>query len=78
MAFLLFSGITNNIKGGETMDKIIAYTDPENTASARVLEKSGFNRGEVNEKAYEAPDMVTKEVRWYPAVIWSLERPKSI
>ncbi|CZR51787.1 uncharacterized protein PAC_01664 [Phialocephala subalpina] len=61
---------------GEKRDMIIAYTDPENTASARVLEKSGFTKEELIEEAYEAPDTETKELRWWPAFKWHLERPK--
>lgn len=71
------SPLADDTEVGETKDKIIAYTAPDNIPSSRVLEKNGFQRGEVKEKAYEAPDMITKEMRWYPAIIWSLERPTS-
>ncbi|KUJ23263.1 acyl-CoA N-acyltransferase, partial [Mollisia scopiformis] len=66
-ALKLFVHYYWNIRDGEKRDKIIAYTSPENIPSQRVLEKSGFAKAELIEKAYPAPDPVTKKMKWWPA-----------
>ncbi|KAE8443977.1 hypothetical protein EG329_001201 [Mollisiaceae sp. DMI_Dod_QoI] len=75
-ALQLFTRFYWNIREGERKDMIIAYTAPANISSQRVLEKSGFTKGELIKQAYEAPDMLTQEMTWYPASRWHLERPK--
>ncbi|PBP23655.1 hypothetical protein BUE80_DR005351 [Diplocarpon rosae] len=56
-------------------DVLSAGTEPHNYPSQRVLEKAGFQRGPVIEKAFEAKNKVTGEVEWRSAIEWHIERP---
>jgi len=58
-------------------DALAAGTEPSNEPSARVLEKAGFTRGRTDERAFQAPNPITKELEWRAAVEWHLERPKA-
>ncbi|KAL2068992.1 hypothetical protein VTL71DRAFT_15330 [Oculimacula yallundae] len=58
------------------MEKLNAGTEPGNLASQRVVEKAGFRRKKLVEKAFEAPNPVTKEMEWRSIILWEVERPK--
>ncbi|PVH88876.1 acyl-CoA N-acyltransferase [Cadophora sp. DSE1049] len=58
-------------------DKLSAGTERANLPSQRVLEKAGFKKKEVIEKAFEAPNPDTGEMEWRSAIIWEVERPKA-
>jgi ribosomal-protein-alanine N-acetyltransferase len=53
---------------------LLAYADPENVASNRVLEKAGFQKGEVRKAFYERA--VFKGARKSDLQGYYLERPE--
>jgi RimJ/RimL family protein N-acetyltransferase len=54
----------------------VAETEPENTASERVLEKAGFIRGEFEPEAFEVEDQQTGEKSMRGAFPWRYDRPE--
>jgi RimJ/RimL family protein N-acetyltransferase len=60
--------------GGKPNTRLLAHADPENVASNRVLEKAGFQKGEVKKGYYERS--VFKGIRKSDLQSYYLERPK--
>ncbi|KAE9379965.1 acyl-CoA N-acyltransferase [Stipitochalara longipes BDJ] len=54
---------------------LVAETEPENTASERVLEKAGFIRGEFVRDAFEVVDYLTGEKSMRAAFSWKFDPP---
>ncbi|CZS93916.1 uncharacterized protein RAG0_03971 [Rhynchosporium agropyri] len=58
-------------------EKLNAGTEPGNMASQRVVQKAGFKRKGLVEKAFEAPNPETKVMEWRSIILWEVERPKA-
>jgi len=63
------------MKGDFQKDYLTAETEPENTASERVLEKAGFIRGDLVQEAFEVEDHLTGEKSMQAAFPWRFDPP---
>ncbi|KAG9234498.1 GNAT domain-containing protein [Amylocarpus encephaloides] len=52
-ALVMFAGMWFELDENKKYDRLLAAADPANAASHRVLQKSGFTKGEYKEKAYQ-------------------------